>query len=72
MEKKIKKYRKDRLDHFSATERIMAAQLCPDLFNELMPEKYWKDPIKASMALDNAQRLYVWNRKTGLVAGWKS
>ena len=70
MEKKIKQYRKDRKNLFSETERIIAAQLCKDLFKELMPEKYWDDPIGASLALDNSQRLYVWNRKTGLVSGW--
>lgn len=66
MKVKIEQYRKDKKNLFSSTERVMAALLHPDLYQELMPKEYLNDPVGAQMQLGHRQREYVWNRRIGI------
>lgn len=68
---RIDQFKADSKNLFSFTECIMVALLCPDLYLKLMPKKYLYDPVGAQMQLNHRQRNYVWNRRTGLIAGWE-
>ena len=58
--KKIERYKRQKRNLFSYTEKIMAAMMCPDLYLELMPPKYMDKPMAAYFkVLDSAQRAVV-------------
>ncbi len=67
MKAKIQQYRKDGKNLFSSTEKIMVALLCPDLYLELMPEKYKNNPFGAFfIELDFQQKqMFFVLRRTG-------
>ena len=66
MKEKIEQFRKTRRNLFSTTEAIQVALLHPDLYPELMPQKYIHDPVGAQMQLDHRQREKVWNVRLGI------
>jgi len=59
LKKRIEEYRIDRKNLFSYTEAIMIALMEPDFYQELMPEQYKNDPMRAFYILDHDQRSIV-------------
>lgn len=62
---KIEQYRKDGRNLFSHSEKIVAALCHPDLYMELMPERYQAEPMAAYFfELDGNQRSTVMRQYT--------
>ncbi len=58
--KRISQYRTDGRNLFSYTEKIMVAMMCPDMYLELMPDKYHDRPMVAYFkVLDSDQRSVI-------------
>lgn len=60
---KIEQYRKDGRNLFSHSEKIVTALCYPDMYMELMPERYQAEPMAAYfLELDGEQRQTVMTR----------
>ena len=62
-EEKIETYRQNNKNLFSTTEAMTGALMYSDLYDQLMPDQYKRDPIAAYLQLDIKQRSLILNAK---------